>query len=96
MIDKETREKIIQMLLDKVDEAWWTDDGHLWIKKDGKKSEIDIQAGYEFDIPGLTEQTGNRFRVPAITPEAFVRPVKKKRNLPFNKNYLKDRRGRKR
>lgn len=91
MMDKTTREKILQMVLAQVDEARWSDDGeHLFITKDGKEVEVDIQAGYEFDIPGLTEKTGHRFRIPPPVPISFSMPPRKRRDLPFNKSYLRN------
>lgn len=90
MMDKATRERILQLVLHQVDEARWSEDGkHLFIKKDGKEVEVDVQAGLEFDIPGLTEQTGHRFRVP-LDPVTFLRPSAPKRDLPFNKSYLRN------
>lgn len=94
-LDKETKKQIIQKVLDTVDDAWWTEDGRLMIRKDGKEVEVDVRASMEFDIPGLTEATGHRLHVPPPVPIPFSMPSRKRRDLPYDKSYLR-KKGRKR
>jgi len=65
------------------------DGDNIFINHQGREVQVVVEPpAIEFDIPGITEATGHRFRIPAQMPMQFSsRP--RKRDLPFDKSYLK-------